>query len=158
MTTRNEAESNLLRTRMPAIFAAHGAPILLDDAAWMSELAAWATTMPRPKSILMVSAHWEKRPTSLGATRPVRGLDHGAYDPAMTKAAYACFDELLTTFSAEGYGTYRVNTAFMDKVADSYGPVQRRVHRTLKAALDPNGILAPGKSGIRLDPPKGAKS
>jgi hypothetical protein len=44
----------------------------------------------------------------------------------------------------------------MDKVADTYEPVQRRVHRTLKAALDPNGILAPGKSGIRLDPPRRA--
>jgi len=73
-------------------------------------------------------------------------------DAAMTQAAYACFDELVTTFSAEGYGTYRVSTAFMDKVADTYGPVQRSVHRKLKAALDPNGILAPGKSGIRLEP------
>jgi 4,5-DOPA dioxygenase extradiol len=27
--------------------------------------------MPRPKSILMVSAHWEARPTTLGATRTV---------------------------------------------------------------------------------------
>jgi 4,5-DOPA dioxygenase extradiol len=27
--------------------------------------------MPRPKSILMVSAHWEQRPTTLGATRTV---------------------------------------------------------------------------------------
>jgi 4-cresol dehydrogenase (hydroxylating) len=71
-------------------------------------------------------------------------------DPTMTKAAYECFDELLTAFSAEGYGTYRTNTAFMDKVAETYGPVQRNVHRTLKKALDPNGILAPGKSGIRL--------
>jgi 4,5-DOPA dioxygenase extradiol len=56
---------------MPVIFAAHGAPVLLDDAAWMAELASWAKAMPRPKSILMVSAHWEKRPTALGATRPV---------------------------------------------------------------------------------------
>lgn len=79
-------------------------------------------------------------------------------DAEMTKAAYACFDELVTTFSAEGYGTYRVNTAFMDKVAETYGPVQRRVHRTLKAALDPNGILAPGKSGIRLDAGKGERT
>jgi 4-cresol dehydrogenase (hydroxylating) len=71
-------------------------------------------------------------------------------DPAMTKAAYQCFDELLTVFSAEGYGNYRVNTAFMDKVAETYGPVQRNVHKTLKKALDPNGILAPGKSGIRI--------
>jgi 4,5-DOPA dioxygenase extradiol len=58
-------------SRMPVIFAAHGAPVLLDDDLWMSELAAWAKSMPEPESILMVSAHWEKRPTTLGATRPV---------------------------------------------------------------------------------------
>jgi 4,5-DOPA dioxygenase extradiol len=56
---------------MPVIFAAHGAPILLDDAGWMGELAAWAATMPRPKGILMISAHWEQRPTTLGATHTV---------------------------------------------------------------------------------------
>src|SRR5690348_15174659 len=71
-------------------------------------------------------------------------------NPEQVKAAYQCFDELLTTFSAQGYGIYRVNTEFMDKVADTYGPVQRKVNKTLKKALDPNGILAPGKSGIRL--------
>ncbi|MCK6547818.1 dioxygenase [Myxococcota bacterium] len=57
--------------KMPTIFLAHGAPVLLDDAAWMSELAAWARAMPRPKSILMISAHWEERPASIGATKPV---------------------------------------------------------------------------------------
>ncbi|MBL8114450.1 MAG: dioxygenase [Acidobacteria bacterium] len=56
---------------MPVIFAAHGAPILLDDEPWMAELASWAQAMPRPKSILMVSAHWEERPTTLGATTAV---------------------------------------------------------------------------------------
>jgi 4,5-DOPA dioxygenase extradiol len=56
---------------MPVIFAAHGAPILLDDATWMAELASWSRAMPKPKSILMVSAHWEERPTTLGATRTV---------------------------------------------------------------------------------------
>jgi 4-cresol dehydrogenase (hydroxylating) flavoprotein subunit len=69
-------------------------------------------------------------------------------DPAQMQAAHACFDELLTEFSKEGYGTYRVNTAFMDKVADSYGPVKREINRKIKRALDPNGIIAPGKSGI----------
>jgi len=57
--------------RMPAIFAAHGAPVLLDDAVWMNELASWAKAMPRPQSILMISAHWEERPTTLGATSTV---------------------------------------------------------------------------------------
>lgn len=56
---------------MPAIFAAHGAPVLLDDEAWMGELASWARDLPKPASILMVSAHWEQRPTTLGATRTV---------------------------------------------------------------------------------------
>ncbi len=57
--------------RMPVIFAAHGAPVLLDDEVWMAELAGWAKAMPRPAAILMISAHWEQRPTTLGATRTV---------------------------------------------------------------------------------------
>jgi 4,5-DOPA dioxygenase extradiol len=57
--------------RTPVIFAAHGAPVLLDDQIWVSELASWSRAMPKPASILMVSAHWEERPTTLGATRPV---------------------------------------------------------------------------------------
>jgi 4,5-DOPA dioxygenase extradiol len=58
-------------SRMPVIFAAHGAPVLLDDAKWMDELSSWAAAMPRPKGILMVSAHWDARPATLGATSPV---------------------------------------------------------------------------------------
>ncbi|MBK8231333.1 MAG: dioxygenase [Candidatus Eisenbacteria bacterium] len=57
--------------RTPVIFAAHGAPILLDDPIWMGELAAWAAAMPRPRSVLMISAHWEERPATVGATTPV---------------------------------------------------------------------------------------
>ena len=57
--------------RMPVIFVAHGAPVLLDDEVWMAELAAWARAMPKPRSILMVSAHWDRTPTTLGATRTV---------------------------------------------------------------------------------------
>jgi len=56
---------------MPVIFAAHGAPVLLDDAQWMSELAAWAQAMPKPTSILMISAHWEESATTIGAVRTV---------------------------------------------------------------------------------------
>jgi 4,5-DOPA dioxygenase extradiol len=55
----------------PVIFAAHGAPILLDDAAWMNELAAWAKAMPSPRSILVVSAHWEEAVATVGATSTV---------------------------------------------------------------------------------------
>jgi len=56
---------------MPVIFAAHGAPVLLDDAVWVAELAAWGRVLPRPKAILMVSAHWDRRPATLAATQTV---------------------------------------------------------------------------------------
>lgn len=56
---------------MPVIFAAHGAPVLLDDATWMGELSAWARALPRPTSILIVSAHWEEEVATLAATRTV---------------------------------------------------------------------------------------
>jgi len=57
--------------RMPVIFAAHGAPILLDDVVWKAELASWANAMPRPASILMISAHWDAPVATLGALRSV---------------------------------------------------------------------------------------
>ena len=71
MTTQTKTKPEQSSGQMPVIFAAHGAPVLLDDPVWMAELAAWAKAMPKPKSILMVSAHWETRPTTLGATRTV---------------------------------------------------------------------------------------
>jgi 4,5-DOPA dioxygenase extradiol len=57
--------------RMPAIFLAHGSPFLLDDAEWTGELSRWAHDMPRPASVLMLSAHWERKPVTIGATRTV---------------------------------------------------------------------------------------
>lgn len=71
-------------------------------------------------------------------------------DPEEMKRAYACYDELLHAFAKDGYGVYRANTAFAEKVAATYGPVKRDVERRLKKALDPNNIIAPGRCGISL--------
>lgn len=53
---------------MPAMYISHGAPPLFDDAAWMRQLFDWAQTLPKPKAILIVSAHWESAPLSLSST------------------------------------------------------------------------------------------
>lgn len=55
-------------TRMPAVYLGHGAPPLVDDERWTSELAGWASALPRPNAILVVSAHWESAPLTIGAT------------------------------------------------------------------------------------------
>ncbi|MDI3403440.1 dioxygenase family protein [Streptomyces cavernicola] len=57
--------------RMPALYLSHGAPPLADDALWTGQLAAWSADLPRPKAVLMVSAHWEEAPLALGATETV---------------------------------------------------------------------------------------
>jgi 4,5-DOPA dioxygenase extradiol len=54
---------------LPAIYLGHGAPPLLEDPGWMSELRAWSVTLPRPSSILIVSAHWQTAPMAISATR-----------------------------------------------------------------------------------------
>ena len=52
---------------LPSIYLSHGAPPLFDDRPWMDELFAWSQSMPKPKSILIISAHWESAPLSLSA-------------------------------------------------------------------------------------------
>jgi len=56
-------------SRMPTLYIGHGAPPLVDDPVWVAQLAAWASALPRPKAVLMVSAHWENAPLTMGATR-----------------------------------------------------------------------------------------
>ncbi len=53
---------------LPTLYMSHGAPMLLEDDLWMSQLADWAKSMPTPKAILIVSAHWEAAPISISST------------------------------------------------------------------------------------------
>src|SRR2546430_17002390 len=56
---------------MPVLYLSHGAPPLADHPTWPKQLASWSHDLPRPKAILIVSAHWESAPLTLGATRTV---------------------------------------------------------------------------------------
>ncbi|MGA8996058.1 MAG: class III extradiol ring-cleavage dioxygenase [Nocardioidaceae bacterium] len=56
--------------RMPALYIGHGAPPLLDDPVWSGQLRAWAAALPRPRAILIVSAHWESAPVMLSSPTP----------------------------------------------------------------------------------------
>ncbi len=72
-------------------------------------------------------------------------------DQAMTDAARKLFSAMVADAAREGYGEYRTHLSFMQPVADTFdfsGHALRRLNETLKDALDPNGILAPGKNGI----------
>jgi 4,5-DOPA dioxygenase extradiol len=55
----------------PVLYLSHGAPPLADDATWTRELADWSANLDKPKAFLVVSAHWEEAPLTLGATTTV---------------------------------------------------------------------------------------
>jgi hypothetical protein len=65
----------------------------------------------------------------------------------MRECIYECIEEA----AKEGWGEYRTHNEFMDAVAGTYNwndNALSKLNETLKDALDPNGILAPGKNGV----------
>jgi len=77
-------------------------------------------------------------------------FDHSS--PQERRNVHALYEVLVRdAAAAAGYGVYRTHLAFMNLIADTYGwndHAQMRFFETIKDALDPNGVLAPGKQGI----------
>ncbi len=75
---------------LPGLYLGHGAPPLLDDAEWMRQLSDWALRLPKPKSILIVSAHWEHAPLSITSSAASTPLvyDFGGFDQRFYEMTY----------------------------------------------------------------------
>ena len=57
--------------QLPALYIGHGAPMLLDDELWTSQLRGIAGQIEKPTAILIVSAHWESAPVTFSS--PIAG-------------------------------------------------------------------------------------
>ena len=68
---------------LPALYLSHGAPPLFDDGPWMRQLHAWALSLPKPRAILILSAHWESAPLALSCSAANTELvyDFGGFAP-----------------------------------------------------------------------------
>lgn len=76
-------------TSIPVLFVAHGAPTLATDPLKGADLAHWAESLPKPKAILAVSAHWEQTPPSTGS-EDTRQLiyDFSGFPPELYRLEY----------------------------------------------------------------------
>ncbi|MGH3248989.1 MAG: FAD-binding oxidoreductase [Trebonia sp.] len=94
----------------------------------------WPGTIMTPRSFYMVSP-----------------LLYDTTNEAQVKAAYDVYRRLVRLTGEAGYGLYRGHIDFMDDIAAQYNwgdHAMLRLYGTLKDALDPDGILSPGKQGI----------
>ncbi|KAL3489208.1 hypothetical protein BJX62DRAFT_252752 [Aspergillus germanicus] len=81
----------------------------------------------------------------------IGNIVYNRFDMDEKRRATGLMRELIAECAAEGYGEYRTHLLFADQVAATYGwnnQALRRFNETIKDALDPNGILAPGRNGI----------
>jgi 4-cresol dehydrogenase (hydroxylating) len=72
-------------------------------------------------------------------------------DEGQARRAYDTSKLLVREAAKAGYGEYRAHLDFMDLAAEQYSwndHAYMRFCETIKDALDPNGILSPGKQGI----------
>lgn len=82
-------------------------------------------------------------------------------DTAQNKRTRETMSRLIDVAAEQGWLEYRAHTIFQDQIMSQYNfnnNALRRFHETLKEAIDPNGIIAPGRYAIWPKTMRGEKN
>ena len=123
---------------LPSLFVSHGAPFTLDDPDWIGDLFTWAQSLPKPRAIVVVSAHWERSSAAISGAAAGTPLyyDFSGFHPRYKTLPYASPDATdgrytLATLTDAGrakvVSTAPAHVAEVRRlVFDSLGPTRRR--------------------------------
>jgi 4,5-DOPA dioxygenase extradiol len=146
---------------MPSIFLSHGAPPLADDDVWTGELESWARDLPTPEAVLVVSAHWEAAPLTIGATETVPLFyDFSGFPQRYYEVEYAAAgapdlaDSVAGLLSGPGQSLYQDPARGLDHgayvpLAEMYPDADIPVLQISMPTLDPAELIGLGR---RLSP------
>jgi len=86
----NLASSGSSTTRMPVLFIGHGSPMnAISENEFVQNWRELGKTLPKPKAILCISAHWETRGTFVTAMpKPTTIHDFGGFPKALFDVQY----------------------------------------------------------------------
>jgi 4,5-DOPA dioxygenase extradiol len=89
---------------LPSLFVSHGAPPTLDDPAWLRDLFDWGQKMPKPRGIVIVSAHWENAPLAISGSAEGTELyyDFGGFHPRYYTLKYRSPDATALAHQVAG--------------------------------------------------------
>jgi 4,5-DOPA dioxygenase extradiol len=77
-------------SRFPVGFVAHGAPLLALNQSLGDPFRRWGESLPRPRAFLVVSAHFEQSPLTIGTTEPRELLyDFSGFPDALYRVRYS---------------------------------------------------------------------
>jgi len=90
-------------------------------------------------------------PTNDRSAIIVSSLSFDVNNEAQVKASFDTVKKLIAELGALGYGEYRAHVDIMDLAAEQYSfndHAYRRFVQRIKDAVDPKGILSPGRHGV----------
>ena len=105
---------------LPALFVSHGAPPTLDDAEWLGYLYKWSQSLPKPRAVVMISAHWENAPVAISASEAGTPLyyDFGGFHPRYYTLKYETPDATELAKRVAGLLGYSPVHQFTDRGLD----------------------------------------
>jgi 4,5-DOPA dioxygenase extradiol len=141
---------------LPVLFVSHGAPPTLDDAQWLDDLFRWAQSMPKPRAIVVVSAHWESAPAALSGSAAGTPLyyDFGGFHPRYYTLPYATPDATDLAHRVAGTLGYDPLHKFTDRGLDHgafiplmamYPAADVPVVQLSMPSLEPQALLSLGQ-------------